>query len=553
MLKFTFSGADGTVAVPETLTSGMVGKEVCFSFSDEWDGLSKVAVFSAGNVIRDVVLNDCVTVIPAEVLKKPMRYLYVGVYGVSQDGTLVIPTIRVKGPFIEAGTDPSGDPALEPELPVWGQVLASLGNLDQLNTQTKDTVVAAINELAGSVNVLPAVGDLNELKTQAKDTVVAAINELASSTGSGLTETEKSLMLTLFKNTVYTSDVSQTVAQLNALWGGGEDSGEPEVHIHSYTSTVTTAATCTTAGVRKYICSCGHSYTEMIAATGHHYVDGVCTVCGKADPDYVVEVVLTGLSVVYGGGDVTEGTAVTDLTGILVTAEYSDRSTAAVTGYTLSGTIEEGSNTITVSYGGMTATFIVTGIAAEEGSGQEKGELLYNWDLTSSLTDSIRGATATLGGSATQDENGLTISGVNGSCYFGSDLFSPGRSFEVDVASADYKNSGKHGFCIMTGTSGVNGNGNEGLTYTNGGKWRIYAGSSWHTEDEIITDKDAIAGKTIRFVSGGTNSLAVYFDSFKLGEVTLSKAHTTTLQIGSSGTSYYNLVVTAVRVYGEVE
>ena len=41
---------------------------------------------------------------------------------------------------------------------------------------------------------------------------------------------------------------------------------------HSYTSKVTTAATCTTAGVRTYTCSmCGSSYTEAIAATGHSY------------------------------------------------------------------------------------------------------------------------------------------------------------------------------------------------------------------------------------------------------------------------------------------
>ena len=40
---------------------------------------------------------------------------------------------------------------------------------------------------------------------------------------------------------------------------------------HSYTSTVTKAATCATSGVRTYTCSkCGDSYTETIAATGNH-------------------------------------------------------------------------------------------------------------------------------------------------------------------------------------------------------------------------------------------------------------------------------------------
>ena len=41
-----------------------------------------------------------------------------------------------------------------------------------------------------------------------------------------------------------------------------------------------------------------------------------------------------------------------------------------MSGYTLSGTIAEGSNTITVTYQGKTATFTVTGVA-ESGGGEE--------------------------------------------------------------------------------------------------------------------------------------------------------------------------------------
>ena len=55
---------------------------------------------------------------------------------------------------------------------------------------------------------------------------------------------------------------------------------------HSYSSKVTTAATCTTAGVKTFTCSkCKTSYTETIAATGHSYVNGICSNCGKADPN----------------------------------------------------------------------------------------------------------------------------------------------------------------------------------------------------------------------------------------------------------------------------
>lgn len=81
------------------------------------------------------------------------------------------------------------------------------------------------------------------------------------------------------------------------------------------------------------------------------------------DEPEVPEKTLTGITATYTGGEVAVGTAVTALTGIIVTATYSDSTSEAVTGYTLSGTIAEGNNTITVSYGGNTTTFTVVGVA----------------------------------------------------------------------------------------------------------------------------------------------------------------------------------------------
>ena len=83
-----------------------------------------------------------------------------------------------------------------------------------------------------------------------------------------------------------------------------------------------------------------------------------------ADPE---EKTMTGITAVYTGGEVAVGTAVSALTGITVTASCSDGSTEAVTGYTLSGTIGEGSNTVTITYQGKTATFTVTGVAQSGG------------------------------------------------------------------------------------------------------------------------------------------------------------------------------------------
>lgn len=130
MLSFHFSGADGIMTEEETLTTGMVGKEVRLEFTRDWDGLSKTAVFMAGGVTRDVVGVSDVAVIPAEVLAVPMKRLYVGVYGVSAEGK-VTPTIRAAGPEIQPGIDPSGDAGTDPKLPVWAQLQQQVDELKE--------------------------------------------------------------------------------------------------------------------------------------------------------------------------------------------------------------------------------------------------------------------------------------------------------------------------------------------------------------------------------------------------------------------------------------
>ena len=75
---------------------------------------------------------------------------------------------------------------------------------------------------------------------------------------------------------------------------------------HSYTSKVTTAATCTKAGVKTFTCSkCSHSYTESIAATGHtevvdKAVAATCTTAGKTEGSHcsVCNEVITAQTVV---------------------------------------------------------------------------------------------------------------------------------------------------------------------------------------------------------------------------------------------------------------
>lgn len=146
MLTFRFSGADGIMEEKEILTAGMVRKKVKLVFSSDWYNMTKTVVFTAGSVTRAVVGVSDVAEIPAEVLATPLEDLYVGVYGISMDGT-VTPTIRVKGPEILPGTEPAHDEGTNPDLAVWAQLLGMIGNLQELDTEAKDNLVAAINEV----------------------------------------------------------------------------------------------------------------------------------------------------------------------------------------------------------------------------------------------------------------------------------------------------------------------------------------------------------------------------------------------------------------------
>ena len=132
----------------ERITTGMVGKKVTFDFSAEWDGLVKTAVFEGSGVKKDVTLSGDTAVIPHECLTAPGGMLRVGVFGT--DGTIQTPTVYTDIGQIEQGADPSGDTSADPTLPIWAQLQAMMGSLDNLTTTARDNLVAAINEAAKS-------------------------------------------------------------------------------------------------------------------------------------------------------------------------------------------------------------------------------------------------------------------------------------------------------------------------------------------------------------------------------------------------------------------
>ena len=146
MLTFHFSGAAGKTSGSDVLTAGMVGRQIHVEFSEDWESLVKTVVFSNGEQTRDVVFTGNPVTIPAEVLETPLRTLTVGAVGLGEGGSVVIPTIRVQGPVVQPSVEPSGDASTDPELPIWQQILAMIGDLDDLWTFNRENLVEAINE-----------------------------------------------------------------------------------------------------------------------------------------------------------------------------------------------------------------------------------------------------------------------------------------------------------------------------------------------------------------------------------------------------------------------
>lgn len=235
MLTFSFTGVDGSMTESETLTSGMVGKEVLLLFDDSWSNLTKTVVFRAGEITR-VVMDPAETVtIPADVLERPFGKLFVGVYGTDESGTLVIPTIMAEGPMIRYGADPIEDETAR-ELPVWENLQNQIGDLSGLSTENKSDLVSAVNELCGSAADLSDrmdgleqaqefMGQPELLKTEENATLVGAVNEIHGRVEElaqncvGFTVDAAQMLVDILSKGIYTADQTEQIDALAALFG----------------------------------------------------------------------------------------------------------------------------------------------------------------------------------------------------------------------------------------------------------------------------------------------------------------------------------------------
>ena len=143
-VKVAKTTCETTRLVP--IPRGIVGAVVSIEYTDPaWDGLQKTVVFRSA-VTKDVLAAGNEVVVPAEVVSRAGVNLYMGVYGVDAANNVVIPTIWAELGLVNGAAAPSGDTSTNPSLPVWAQIQGMIGNLDDLDTNAKSSLVAAVNE-----------------------------------------------------------------------------------------------------------------------------------------------------------------------------------------------------------------------------------------------------------------------------------------------------------------------------------------------------------------------------------------------------------------------
>ena len=147
MMKLRVNQADSHLIRKEIITSGAhYAFYVQFDFDESWNGLTKIAQFRAGETLKSWILpEDHICTIPWEVLITPELQLEIGVCGMDGE-EVILPTIWVNAGLIHEGAA-GGEESLPPTPSLYEQLLKMIGNLEELETMDKSSLVAAINEV----------------------------------------------------------------------------------------------------------------------------------------------------------------------------------------------------------------------------------------------------------------------------------------------------------------------------------------------------------------------------------------------------------------------
>ena len=209
-----------------------------------------------------------------------------------------------------------------------------LGNLGNLNTNTKDTVVLAINEINEKVN-----SDVG-LSPELKSILLQCFSKVAWSVEDGQS------YLNSLRAALYPSKLLGIRAEYN---GGvvkvGTSIYDLDISVYAIFNDVTEE-------IRDYTLSGEITSAENIITISY---------LGKTTDIVVNAAGIESITAMYNGGVVNIGTSLANL-DISVYAVYSNGETEEVTDYALSGEITSETNIITITYSGFTTTIEVNAV-----------------------------------------------------------------------------------------------------------------------------------------------------------------------------------------------
>ena len=400
-----------------------------------------------------------------------------------------------------------------------------IGNLANLTTTAKTNLVSAINEAAQSggtevvidntltqtgqaadakktgdeISAIKAdLGDLSDLETTDKSSIVAAINEAAQSGGGsgGVSSTAINLLGELLRLAMYnvtdSEGIASKISALEAALAVGEGYSAVVYNLTNATSSNTSSSTQT-----------GGTYTTTLTA----------------DTDFE----LTSVTVTMGGTDI------------------------ASTAY---------SNGV-VSISEVTGTIVITATASSATTG-----LLYNFNLKSSMTDTVEGVVATTTG--TQSADGVTINSTNQYIDFGQ-IFDRNRSYVLQLGThnLEYGGNSNHGRLLTIATSNKTNDYGSGLIYRYNNGWTIYNkyNGGWDTTfsgtyaGNTTEARSAFSGKRVTMYIDSSGYMYIYADGTLVGQSAnpIGSSYTTSntyVYVGSSASDHLEtLTVESLKVF----
>lgn len=190
---------------------------------------------------------------------------------------------------------------------------------------------------------------------------------------------------------------------------------------------------------------------------------------------------------------------------------------------------------------------LITGVRIYETNPQPP--LLYKWDFTQSTTDEIGGVEAVLT-NASRNSSGLSFDTDFGNVKLVSNLATPARTIEVDIASSNYGQPSPVILSFLQGTSKYRIFYHENTNNV----WAAYAPTGGYVQSGIsLSSKNLFSGSTLKFVISDTTGAEIYKDGVKIGELSGVAWGTGDLYLGNIfSTSDYSgkdSLITEVRIY----